>query len=66
MPLQKLMEATCTKNGCTGITALHLAAAHDDAGLMKYLVEELAASLEPAKCQSDILREIKDGKVSVY
>lgn len=40
--LEELMKSTCYKNGCAGITALHLAAAHDDEALIKYLLKEFA------------------------
>ena len=41
--LDILMQSACYKNGRKGITALHLAAAHDDEELTKYLVESFAA-----------------------
>ena len=74
IPMKKLMESTCCKNGRTGITAIHLAAAHDDEELTKYLVEEVAAHTKPitkdkrelAGYQHDILLNTKDGEVTYF
>jgi len=40
IPVEKLMEATCYKD-CAGISALHLAAKHDDKKLFEYLLTKL-------------------------
>ena len=72
--MEKLMESTCYKD-CAGISALHLAARHDDRDLFEFLLTKFAkygagsSSTEEAavedleKIEKRILLDARDDKV---